>query len=467
MSNFFKRKTFESVRESGKSSNLQRNLNGFDLIMLGLGAIIGAGVFVLTGVVAAEHSGPAVMISYSIAGISSIFVALAYTELASMLPTSGSIYTYSYVAFGEVFAWVMGAALVLELTVSAAGVATSWAGYVVGLLKSGGIEIPAAYASVPSKGGIINIPAVVIVAIVTFILYLGTKDSKKLNTILVVIKMTAIAVFIGVAVPNFEIHNWDDFTPYGFDDVLIGASILFFAFKGFGPLATAAEECKNPKKDMMIGIIGSLLITTIIYVVVGGLATGITSFKNLNNSHPLAHALELNNCQFGATLVAIGAICGMTTVIMMNIYAQSRIFYAMSRDGLLPKQFSLVHKKYGSPYVAIFLVSAVVSVLAAFCPLDLVVKVASSGALIDYIAVMIVVMIFRKKEPDAVRSFKCPALFIVAPTGIIACLCMLFKQALEKDGSITLIGQILLGWLGFMLFIYIAKQITTVNSQSK
>lgn len=455
--NFFKKKTFDSVREIGANSGLAKSLTAFDLIMLGLGGIIGCGVFVLTGLVAAQHSGPAVMISYAIAGIVCVFVALAYTELAAMLPTSGSIYTYSYVAFGEMFAWVMGSVLVLELTVSAGGVAASWAGYVVGLLKAGGVHIPEAYTSVPANGGIANIPAVIIVAFVTFVLYLGTKDSKRLNAILVIVKMLAIGVFVFFAVPHFKIENWDNFMPYGFDDVLKGSSILFFAFTGFGSLATAAEECKNPKRDLMIGIIGSVALSTIVYVIVGGLATGITSFENLNNAQPLAHALVLNDSHIGSAIVAVGAVCGMTTVIMMNIYAQSRIFYSMSRDGLFPKSFSKLHPKYDSPYVSIIVVSILAAIIGGFCPLGLIASMSSMAALIDYTTIILIVMIFRITMPNVQRSFKCPAIFVIAPIGFVACVYLLGTQIIGKDGSIQMVAQALIFWVVLMIAIYLLK----------
>ncbi len=457
--NFLKKKTFSSVKESGANSGLAKSLTAFDLVMLGLGGIIGSGVFVLTGLVAAKHSGPAVMLSYSIAGVVCIFVALAYTEIAAMLPTSGSVYTYSYVAFGEIFAWIMGSILVLELVVSAGGVAASWAGYVVGLLNAGGMHIPSAYTSVPANGGIINLPAILIIAFVTFVLYLGTKDSKRLNTILVMVKMLAIGVFVFFAVPHFKISNWDNFMPNGFDEVLKGASILFFAFTGFGSLATAAEECKNPKRDLMIGIIGSLTLSTIVYVIVGGLATGITSFTNLDNAQPLAHALVINKSHIGSTIVAVGAVCGMTTVIMMNIYAQSRIFYVMSRDGLLPKVFSKLHPKYDSPYFSIIVVAFMASIIGGFCPLGLIASMSSMSALIDYITIIMIVMLFRITMPDVQRSFKCPGLFVIAPIGFVSCIYLLGTQFFAKDGSIEAVGQALILWIGLMVAIYFVRGI--------
>jgi APA family basic amino acid/polyamine antiporter len=454
---YLTKKSFESVKESGNTSGLAKTLTAYDLVLLGLGGIIGTGIFALTGFVAAKYSGPAVMLSYAIAGVVCIFVALAYTELASLLPTSGSVYTYSYVAFGELFAWLVGGVMILELSVSASAVATAWSGYAVSILEAGGVTIPKIWTAGPLNGGVVNLPAIFIVAFVSFLLYRGTKDSKRVNAILVLIKMSAIAVFVFVAVPHFEITNWDNFMPYGFDDVLLGSSILFFAFTGFGSLATAAEECKNPKRDLTIGIIGSLVLSTVLYIVVGGLATGIVSFELLDNSQPLAHALAVNNSKIGSSIVATGAICGMTTVIMMNIYAQSRIFYVMARDGLVPKCFAKIHPKHDSPYITILIFSGLIAILAGLVPLEVIAKMSSMGALIDYIVIMMVVMLFRVKMPEVLRSFKCPALFIVAPVGLLACVYLLFKQIISKEGELMFTGELLIYWFIIVFTAYVIR----------
>ena len=454
---YLTKKSFESVKESGNTSGLAKTLTAYDLVLLGLGGIIGTGIFALTGFVAAKHSGPAVMLSYAIAGAVCIFVALAYTELASLLPTSGSVYTYSYVAFGELFAWLVGGVMILELSVASSAVATAWSGYAVSILEAGGVTIPKIWTAGPLNGGVVNLPAIFIVAFVSFLLYRGTKDSKRVNAILVLIKMSAIAVFVFVAVPHFEITNWDNFMPYGFDDVLLGSSILFFAFTGFGSLATAAEECKNPKRDLTIGIIGSLFLSTVLYIVVGGLATGIVSFELLDNSQPLAHALAVNNSKIGSSIVATGAICGMTTVIMMNIYAQSRIFYVMARDGLVPKCFAKIHPKHDSPYITILIFSGLITILAGLVPLEVIAKMSSMGALIDYIVIMIVVMLFRVKMPEVLRSFKCPALFILAPVGLLACVYLLFKQIISKEGELMFTGELLIYWFIIVFTAYVIR----------
>jgi basic amino acid/polyamine antiporter, APA family len=454
---FLTRKSFESIKELGKTSGLSKNLGAFDLILLGLGAIIGTGVFVITGLVAAKYSGPAVMLSYAIAGGTCIFVALAYTELATMLPASGSIYTYSYVAFGEVFAWLMGSVIILELGFAAGTVAASWSGYVQAILSAGGIGLPKALTTVPSNGGIINLPAFLIVVFVSFILYLGTKDSKKLNAILVFIKMAAIFAFIVFATPYFDATNWQNFLPFGFNNMLVGASILFFAMTGFGTIATTAEECKNPNRDLMIGIIGSLVIATIVYVIIAGLVTGIAPFDQLNNDQPLAYALSLNNSNVGSAIVATGAVCGMTTVLMMNIYATSRIFYVIARDGLLPKSFAKLHTKYDSPYITILIFSALAALLGGFCPTEILFQLSSMGALIDYSVVAVIVMLFRIKMPNAPRPFKCPAAFVIIPFVLVACLYLLSIQIFDSNFNLMIAGQLLIYWFALMFVLYILR----------
>lgn len=457
--NFFKRKTFESVKEIGAASGLNKSLTAFDLILFGLGGIIGTGIFVLTGIVAAKYSGPAVMISYIIAGVTCIFVALAYTELASMLPTSGSIYTYSYVALGEIFAWLMSGVIILELVVASGTVAAAWSGYAQAILAVVNIHLPESLTKVPVEGGLINLPALLIVVFIGFILYLGTKDSKKLNAILVFIKMAAILAFIICASPHFDPIHWDNFIPYGFDNVLHGASILFFAFTGFGIIASTAEECKNPKRDITIGIIGSLIISTLLYVVVGGLATGIVPFTELDNAQPLAHALTINNSKLGSAIVATGAIFGMPTVIMMNIYGVSRIFYVIARDGLIPRSLARLHPKYDSPHITIILFATISALCGAFCPLEVMSELSSMGALIDYIVVVLVVMLFRFKLPNAHRPFKCPVVFIIAPIAFIASTYLLFKQILGVDWELLVTGKLIIYWFALMFILYILRSI--------
>lgn len=456
---FTNKKSFESVKETNAASGLIRSLGAFDLILFGLGGIIGTGVFVLTGLVAAKYSGPAVMISYIIAGITCIFVAFVYTELATMLPTSGSVYTYSYVAFGEVFAWLMSGVIILELGVASSTVASAWSGYLQGSLNTLGINIPAAFAKVPAEGGIINLPAFVIVLIVGYILYLGNTGSKRLNAILVFIKMAAIFAFIISAMPHFNANNWSNFMPFGFNNVVVGSSILFFALTGFGTIAAASGECRNPKRDITIGIIGSLTISTIIYVIVGGLATGIVPYTELNNTQPLAHALTLNGSNLGSAIVATGVIFGMPAVIMMNIYGISRIFFVIAKDGLLPKALAKLHPKNDSPYVTIAAFTLLIAALGALCPFQIISQLSSMGALIDYMIVTLIVMVFRVRLPNVDRPFKCPIIFVIAPVAFIASAYLLFKQIFGDDFELLMTGRAIIYCLGGMFGLYFLRSL--------
>lgn len=461
--NFLKKKSFNSVKVLGKQSNLDRSLSSLDLILLGLGGIVGTGVFALTGLVASQYSGPAVTISYMIAGLTCIFVALIYTELATMLPTAGSIYTYSYVAFGEIFAWMIGSLVIVELSFAASAVAGSWSAYIQGIMRSAGFILPPALSQSPFEGGIINLPALLIVLFVGCMLYRGTKESKRINNILVCIKMLAIAMFIFFAAPHFTLDHWNDFMPKGVDNVLYGASILFFAFTGFGTLASTAEECKDPKKNLTIGIIGSLLIATIVYMIVAGILTGIIPYYELNNAQPLAYALRTNGNSIGSTLVATGAVAGMTTVIMVNIYGQSRIFYVIARDGLLPAPMSRLHRKYSSPYITIMIFSIVISLMGAFIPYNVLAQLSSMGALADYIIVGIIVIIFRFKYANIERPFTCPALFLVAPIALVSSCYLLFKQIVDTNGNFLLTGKVFIVWFVIMFLLYLMRKSISNN----
>ncbi|MGI4776118.1 MAG: amino acid permease [Janthinobacterium lividum] len=457
--NFIRKKTFESVKESGAASGLSKSLGALDLILFGLGGIIGTGAFVLIGLVAAKYSGPAVMISCVIAGVTCIFVALAYTELAAMLPTSGSVYTYSFVAFGELFAWLMGGVIVLELGVSSSAVAAAWSGYVQGRLNVLDMSLPDALSKVPAEGGIINLPAVLIVLFVGFVLFLGMKDSKRLNAILVFVKMAAIFTFMLAAAPHFDSANWKTFVPFGVNNVVGGSSILFFAFTGFGTIAAAAEECRNPKRDITIGIIGSLVLSTIVYIIIGGLATGIVPYTELDNAQPLARALALNKSNIGSAIVATGAIFGMTTVIMMNIYGISRIFYVIARDGLLPKFLTKIHPKYDSPYVGIVIFTILIALLGGFYPLEVLSKLSSMAALIDYMVVAAIVMLFRIKLPNVSRPFKCPIVFIISPIAFLASAYLLSKQVIDENFQLITTGRVIIYWFTIAFILYLVRAV--------
>jgi basic amino acid/polyamine antiporter, APA family len=455
---FFKKKTFAEMKESGKSSALSRSLGAMDLIIIGIGAIIGTGVFVLSGQIAANYSGPAIMLSYAIAGLTCIFVALAYSELATMLPVSGGVYSYSYVAYGEVFAWMLGGVLILEFVVGTATVASGWSGYILNVLENAGIVLPDLLTKIPSNGGLVNLPSILILSFIGFILYKGTSDSKKLNAVLVTIKISAIGLFIFLSVPNFDSKNWTPFMPFGFNQVIAGSSILFFAYTGFGGIAAAAEECKNPSRDLKIGIIGSISIAVIVYIIVSGLLTGIVSYKELNNSSPLAKALTLNGSRLGSTMVGIGAISAMTAVMLVQLYSASRVFYAIGRDGVIPGFFAKLHPKYQSPYITIIIFTVVCMILSGFFPLTVLAQISSMGAIFDYMIVTSIMLLFRVKYPEIERPFKCPAAFIVAPLAFFSCVYLLYTQIINvENGKLLESGKAFIYWFIAVFILYVIK----------
>ena len=462
--NIFKKKSLESVREASSVNSLTKTMGPIDMVLLGLGGIIGSGVFVLTGMVAAKFAGPAVIASYIIAGLVCILVALVYSELAIFLPTAGSIYTYSYVAFGEIFAWLTLGVLIGEMCFSSAAVAASWSGYMRGVLvESMGINIPEALTKIPANGGIIDLPAVIITLLVGFILFFGTKDSKVVNAIFVLIKIIVIGVFIASAVPHFNTNNLENFMPFGMSGVLQGSSILFFAYTGFGALAAAAEECKNPRRDLLIGITGSLLLSALLYAIVAVCAVGISPYQDLGNAQPLADALRRNGSDLGSLIVGIGAVCGMTTVLMANIYALSRIFYAIARDGLLPAAFAKVHPTHHSPYIGILFLVVWIAIMTGLLPYEDIAQMASMCSLVDYAIVAIIAMLFRVRYPDAYRAFKCPAIFVVAPVAVIACLYLIATQMFDMETfALTLNGRTFFIWFGVMLAVYFARKLVRV-----
>lgn len=456
---FFLKKTFESIVESSSASSLKKTLTAFDLILLGLGAIIGTGVFVLTGLIASKYSGPATMISYAIAGFVCIFVALVYSELATMLPTSGSAYSYVYVAFGEGFAWLTMGILIMEMLFGTATVSAGWSAYIVELFINAGIHIPKIYTTVPSEGGICNVPALIITAIVGSLLYLGTKESKRMNAILVLIKMAVLTIFLILAAPKFDIKNWEVFMPFGLNKMITGGSILFFAYTGFSVIAASSEECKNPKKDLIIGIIGSLILAIVIYAIISAVVTGVVPYYELDTPKPLAYVLSKHGSKIGSMILSVGAVCGMTTVIIVQLYAISRIIYVISRDGLLHPVFSKIHSKYHSPYVAIGVLAVISGALGGFVPYQIIGQLASMGALVDYSIVALIVILFRIIKKDYPRPFKCPAVFIIAPVTFIACTYLLMQQIIDSDFNIFLTGKILFLYLAGVFILYYVNKL--------
>ena len=428
--NFFRTKTIEHLISESKAKPLKKTLGALDLVLIGIGCTIGTGIFVLTGIAAAQYAGPAIALSYLISGVACILAGLAYSELAAAIPVAGGSYTYNYAILGEFAAWMVACALLLGYAIAASTVAAGWAGYFVGIVNSAGYHIPEALTKIPSEGGIINLPAVLIALIIGIILMRGTKESIVLNRVLVALKLTAIFLFIFIAVPHVRVENWtDNFMPFGMSGVFTGAAAIFFAYNGFDAVATAAEETKNPNRDLPIGIIGSLLTCIVLYTAVALCLTGITSYTELNNAEPMAFALRQNGSNIGGALIGTGALTGMMAVLLVLMYGQSRIFFVMSRDGLLPKFFTKMHKKFETPFLSCLVVTVLVCTFAGLAPIHTIASMTSAGLLFALIMCSICVMVLRFQRPKLERPFRCPILFVIAPLAILVCgylFCALF-----------------------------------------
>ena len=419
--NLFRTKSIEQMRETAAHSGMAKTLGAVDLILLGIGCVIGTGIFVLTGVAAAKYAGPAVTISFMISGLACALAGLAYAEFSSIVPASGSAYTYTYASLGEFIAFIVGWNLILEYTVTASAVASGWSGYVTGLLLSAGIDPGHALTHVPADGGIINIPAIFITLLLSVLLIRGTQESTKLNRILVGVKLTAIAIFLLLAIPHVDTMNWEPFMPFGVSGIFGGAAIVFFAYIGFDAVATSAEECKNPSHDLPIGIIGSLVICTALYVVVAGVLTGIVPYTELNNPEPVAFALRYIGYNLGSALVGVGAIAGITTVLLVLLYGQARIFFAMSRDGMVPARVCKIHKRYHTPYIVTVMGGIFVSIIAGFVPIGVIAEMANIGTLSAFLVAAIGVLVLRITKPDVPRTFRCPLVWLIAPLAVLTC----------------------------------------------
>lgn len=406
----FRTKSIKALERTADNdgTSLSRTMGVFDLTALGIGAIIGTGIFVLTGVAAAKYAGPAVVISFIISGVVAGLAALAYAELAAMVPVSGSAYTYTYTSMGEVVAWLIGWNLILEYLVAAGAVAIGWSSYFVDLLKSIGITLPKAVTASPFSGGIINFPAITIVLLITWIAVRGVKHSARATKIVVAVKLAVIVLFIALGVFRVDTGNWVPFMPFGFSGIIHGAAIIFFAYIGFDAVATAAEEVKRPKRDLPRGIIASLAVSTVLYVVVAGILTGMLAYTRLNTPSPITAALLATGIRWATAFISVGALAGLTSVLLAVIFAQSRIFFAMARDGLLPPLFSKIHKKYKTPYFNTLIVGAAISAIGAFLPVGIIAQMANIGTLSALAVVSIGVIVLRKTKPDVERPFKLP-----------------------------------------------------------
>jgi APA family basic amino acid/polyamine antiporter len=448
---FFKVKPFNQLMSEAHSdsSGLKRALNATNLVFLGIGAIIGAGIFVLVGEVAANYAGPSVILSFVVAAIACACAGLCYAELTSMIPISGSAYTYAYATLGELSAWVIGWLLIVEYLFAASTVSVGWSGYVVSLLKgigTDGIHLPTAFTTAPiiydeatssfvrSPGGIINIPAIFIIFLLTIILVLGVKESARFNNIIVFIKVSVIIVFLIAGIWFISSGNWHPFIPkntgkfgqFGISGILRGAAVIFFAYIGFDAVSTAAQETKRPQRDLPIGILGSLAICTVIYILVALVLTGIVSYTKLGVPDPIAVGIDSMDSNFArnwlAPLVKVGAVAGLSSVILVMLLGQPRIFFTMANDGLLPPVFKKVHPKFKTPYMSTIIVGVVAMVLAGLFPIGVLSKLVSLGTLLAFTSVCIAILILRKRQPDTPRPFKTPFTPFIPILGIFCCL---------------------------------------------
>ncbi|MBA2409913.1 MAG: amino acid permease [Gammaproteobacteria bacterium] len=435
--------------EPQRDTGLNRTLSAWDLTLLGIGAIIGAGVFVLSGIAAATQAGPAVALSFVVAGTACAFTALAYAELAAAIGGAGSAYGYAYAGFGELIAWIIGWDLILEYSLAVAVVAIGWSGYVNNALTSMGLELPATLLRGPAEGGIVDLPAAGIILVLAGMLMLGVRESARFNAVIVFIKLLAIAVFIGVAAFHVDTANWHPFMPFGWSGVMGGAALVFFAYIGFDAVSTAAEETRNPQRDMPIGILTSLSFCTIIYIIVGLLLTGIAPYASLNVASPVAFALSQAGARWAAAVVSAGAIAGLTTVMLVMFYGQTRILFAMSRDRLLPPIFSHLNAKTRTPIRAIAVCGLTIALIAGFAPISAVAELVNIGTLAAFVLVSAGVIALRHQQPDLKRPFRAPFSPVIPMLGILFCLYLIFSLQ-----YITWLGFII--WTALGLIVYFA-----------
>ena len=446
----FRKKSINELLEiTEDKKGLKRVLGTPALLLMGIGAIIGAGIFILTGIASAFYAGPAIIISFLIAGVACLFTALCYAEFASMIPIAGSAYTYSYVTLGELLAWIIGWDLILEYLVIVATVAVGWSGYLVNIFTSLGLILPAQLINPPGvEGGLINIPAVLIIVGITWLLIRGVKQSSQVNTVIVIIKLSVILLFISIGVNYINPANYHPFLPYGWSGVFKGAAIIFFAYIGFDAITTAAEEVKDPKKTFPIAILGSLLISSILYIAVSGVLDGVLPYYVFKQTAaPVAFALNQLGIHWADIVISIGALCGITSVLLVSFFGQSRVFFAMSRDGLLPEFFSRLHKDFRTPTNGIIIVGIFASVLAAFLPITELAELVNIGTLAAFIIVSAAIIILRKQKPELKRPFKTPLVPVIPILAIVFCFFLVTQLP-----SITHIRFIL--WLIIGLFIY-------------
>lgn len=495
MSDMFQKKPIKLLMaEADGEKRLKRVLGPVGLTTLGIGAIIGAGIFVLTGQAAAQYAGPAIVLSFVISGLACAFAGLCYAEFASMIPIAGSAYTYAYATLGEFLAWIIGWDLILEYLFAASTVSVGWSGYVVSFLKDFGINIPPELTSatgtvlynIPELGWkaltsnlsedliakginvatlphltcIFNLPAMFVVAVITLLLIVGIKESATFNTIMVIVKVSVIVMFIGLGLMFINSDNWTPFIPpnggswghFGWSGVLRAAGVIFFAYIGFDAVSTAAQEAKNPQKDMPIGILGSLSVSTVLYILVAIVLTGIVSYKQLNVADPVA--VGVNAMGAGMfwlrPIIKIAAIAGLSSVILVMLMGQPRIFFTMSKDGLLPPIFGKIHPKFKTPYISSLMTGLVALILAGVLPISVLGEMVSIGTLLAFVIVCASILVLRKKEPDLERPFRTPWVPFIPIMGIIVCGAQMV--ALPLDTWARLVIWMAIGFAVYFLY---------------
>lgn len=473
-------KSLDAILATAEKKSLHRSLGPFQLTMLGIGGIIGSGIFVLTAE-AAQKAGPGMIVAFIIAGLVCAVAALCYAEMASMVPVSGSAYTYSYAVMGELVAWMVGWALILEYAVAAGAVSVSWSGYVVGLLEALlHIDIPNTLVRGPLDGGVANIPAMFIALAVTALLVKGTKESASVNAVLVAIKIGALVLFSVLAVPVIQMENFTPFAPLGFSGISAAAASIFFAYVGFDAVSTAAEETKNPQRNMPIGLLGSLAVCTVFYMIVasgvigtvgaqpmmdgqgGGLRPGsselsaacaaIGDAKVVCSKEALAWTMREIGWHKVGNLIGLAAGLSLPSVILMMMFGQTRIFFVMSRDGLLPPVLSTVHPKFKTPHVIIIITGVAVALFSAFFPVGVLADISNSGTLFAFLAVAVAVMVLRRTDPGRVRPFRAPAIFVVAPLAIAGCIYLFFS--LPNATKLMFVVWAAIGLVVYFLYSY-------------